>query len=71
MNTYVLDYSLTLRNGERLAGTYRVSNCYSLLHAKIRLNDKLQRKHGYITDVVIRQSKDTELMDFLRGFKRY
>ena len=71
MNSYVLDYRITLRNGEKVTGTYRVHNCYSLLHAKIKLNGKLERKHGYITNVTITMSNDGDLLSFLRGFKRY
>lgn len=44
MNTYTLHYTVHYKDGSYSQRTTRVKNCYSELHAKVKLEKWLERK---------------------------
>lgn len=53
MKTYTVEYCVFFTDGSNEEHTIRIKNCMSELHAKIRLEDYLKRKHNNFKSVNI------------------
>ena len=62
--TFIIDYGVYFTNGHYESHTMKVKNCMSEIHAKIKLEDYLKKKHTDFQKLVVYKCID----DFLGIF---
>lgn len=68
--TYIISYGIYFNDGSYFSGKMKVKNCMSELHAKIKLEDYLKRKHNNFKQLVVYkcQMDIFRIYDFMKGF---
>jgi len=55
--TYLINYGVYFKNGHYESHTMKVKNCMSELHAKIKLEDYLKKKHSDFNNLVVHKCR--------------
>jgi len=53
MKTYTLAYRVNVRDGGYYTGKMRIKNCMGELHAKVRLEAYMKRKHADFQSLIV------------------
>jgi hypothetical protein len=61
MKTYKIEYGIHFTNGHYESHTTKVKNCMSDLHAKIKLEEWLKKKHSNFKELVIYKCNEDTL----------
>lgn len=69
MKTYLIDYILHLKGKPQESHTIKVKNSMSDLHAKVKLEDYLKRKHKDFEKLVVVSCTEDIFSIFSNAFK--